>query len=166
MTGLHDLDAFVQLQLILAALTIVSHVLKTGGSFVAKIFREKDISLLYAQLRMLFSDVICTKPKSSRNSSVEAFVVCRQFSPPDEFQPELLSSLLSGATQQYDSERFSLKERRFVSFLACGDLHGWDADQSYDLEEGHEILKPTQPPTEPAYKDAIAQLKHGHNKPL
>lgn len=38
-TGLHDLDQYVQLQLILAALTVVTHVLKPGGSFVAKIFR-------------------------------------------------------------------------------------------------------------------------------
>jgi tRNA (cytidine32/guanosine34-2'-O)-methyltransferase len=38
-TGLHDLDQYVQLQLILAALTVVSHVLRPGGTFVAKIFR-------------------------------------------------------------------------------------------------------------------------------
>lgn len=162
MTGLHDLDEFVQSQLILAALTIVSYVLKPGGTFVAKVFRGRDISLLYAQLKCLFSDVICTKPKSSRNSSVEAFVVCRQFSPPDDFEPKLLSGLLAGASRQYDLEKFSLTNRRVVPFLACGDLRGWDADRSYDLEEGHQILKPTQPPTEPAYKDAIARVKHGH----
>lgn len=38
-TGLHDLDQYVQLQLILAALTVVTHVLKPGATFVAKIFR-------------------------------------------------------------------------------------------------------------------------------
>jgi hypothetical protein len=38
-TGLHDLDQYVQLQLILAALTVVTHVLKPGGTLVAKIFR-------------------------------------------------------------------------------------------------------------------------------
>lgn len=38
-TGLHDLDQYVQLQLILAALTVVTHVLKPGGTMVAKIFR-------------------------------------------------------------------------------------------------------------------------------
>ena len=49
-TGLHDMDEFVQAQLILAALTIVTHVLKPGGTFVAKVFRGKDISLLYTQV--------------------------------------------------------------------------------------------------------------------
>ena len=38
-------------QLILAALTIVCHVLRPGGTFVAKIFRGKDIALLYSQVR-------------------------------------------------------------------------------------------------------------------
>lgn len=38
-TGLHDLDQYVQLQLILAALTVVTHVLRPGATFVAKIFR-------------------------------------------------------------------------------------------------------------------------------
>lgn len=50
-TGLHDMDEFVQAQLILAALTIVTHVLKPGGTFVAKVFRGKDIGLLYSQVQ-------------------------------------------------------------------------------------------------------------------
>lgn len=49
-TGLHDMDEYVQSQLILAALVIVSRVLRPGGTFVAKVFRGKDISLLYAQV--------------------------------------------------------------------------------------------------------------------
>ena len=52
-TGLHDMDEFVQAQLILAALTIVTHVLKSGGTFVAKVFRGKDIGLLYSQVYFL-----------------------------------------------------------------------------------------------------------------
>lgn len=51
-TGLHDLDEYIQGQLILAALTIVTHVLKPGGIFVAKVFRGKDITLLYSQVRL------------------------------------------------------------------------------------------------------------------
>ena len=48
-TGLHDMDEFVQAQLILAALTIVTHVLRPGGTFVAKVFRGKEVSLLHSQ---------------------------------------------------------------------------------------------------------------------
>ena len=35
-TGLHDMDEFVQAQLILAALAIVAHVLRPGGTFVVR----------------------------------------------------------------------------------------------------------------------------------
>ncbi len=44
------MDEFVQAQLILAALTIVAHVLRPGGSFVAKVFRGKEVALLYSQV--------------------------------------------------------------------------------------------------------------------
>ncbi|XP_057281985.1 putative tRNA (cytidine(32)/guanosine(34)-2'-O)-methyltransferase, partial [Pezoporus wallicus] len=95
-TGLHDLDEYIQAQLLLAALTITTHVLKKGGTFVAKIFRGKDVTLLYAQLRLFFPSVTCAKPRSSRNSSIEAFVVCRGYSPPEGFVPSMESPLLDG----------------------------------------------------------------------
>merc|ERR1712130_378437 len=76
-TGLHDIDEYIQAQLLLAALNISTHVLRSGGTFVAKIFRGKDVSLLYSQLRLFFPSVTVAKPRSSRNSSIEAFVVCQ-----------------------------------------------------------------------------------------
>lgn len=69
-TGLHDMDEYIQAQLLLAALNITTHVLRPGGSFVAKIFRGKDITLLYTQLKIFFPKVTCSKPRSSRNSSI------------------------------------------------------------------------------------------------
>lgn len=70
-TGLHDIDEYIQAQLLLAALNITTHVLRTGGTFVAKIFRGKDVTLLYSQLRIFFPLVAIFKPRSSRNSSIE-----------------------------------------------------------------------------------------------
>lgn len=37
---------------------------------VSQIFRGKDVTLLYSQLKIFFSDVTCAKPRSSRNSSI------------------------------------------------------------------------------------------------
>jgi ABC-type Co2+ transport system permease subunit len=51
------MDEFVQGQLILAALAIVSSVLAPGGTFVAKVFRGRDVTLLYSQLKIFFPDV-------------------------------------------------------------------------------------------------------------
>lgn len=69
-TGLHDLDEYVQAQLLVAALNITTHVLAPGGDFVAKIFRGRDVSLLYAQLKIFFDSVTIAKPRASRNSSI------------------------------------------------------------------------------------------------
>lgn len=81
-TGLHDLDIYIQSQLLFSALNLALRVLKPGGKFVAKIFRGKDIDLIYAQLRCFFQSVHCAKPRSSRASSLEAFVVCEGFALP------------------------------------------------------------------------------------
>ena len=49
------MDEYIQAQLLLAAFNITSHVLEIGGSFIAKIFRGKDMSLLVAQVyRILY----------------------------------------------------------------------------------------------------------------
>ncbi|KAJ5899396.1 hypothetical protein N7495_004140 [Penicillium taxi] len=81
-TGLHDLDIYIQSQLLYAALNLAMGVLRPGGKFVAKIFRGRDVDVLYAQLRTVFERVSVSKPRSSRASSLEAFVVCEGFIPP------------------------------------------------------------------------------------
>ena len=88
-TGLHDLDIYVQSQLLFAALNLALCVLKPGGKFVAKIFRGKNVDVLYAQLKIFFEKVVVAKPRSSRASSVEAFIVCLNFQPPAGFRASL-----------------------------------------------------------------------------
>ena len=83
----NDLDCF-------QALNITTHVLRDGGNFVAKIFRGKDVQLLYSQLGLFFEKVTCCKPRSSRNSSIEAFVVCQNFHPPPGYVPTMANPLL------------------------------------------------------------------------
>merc|ERR1719288_236721 len=101
-TGLHDIDEYIQAQLLLAALNITTHVLKQGGTFVAKIFRGKDVSLLYSQLRLFFPMVTIAKPRSSRNSSIEAFVVCQGYSPPPGYIPTMANPLLDHSYTDFD----------------------------------------------------------------
>jgi tRNA (cytidine32/guanosine34-2'-O)-methyltransferase len=138
-TGLHDIDEYMQAQLLLAALNITTNTLRLGGSFVAKIFRGKDVSLLYSQLRCFFKEVTVAKPKSSRNSSIESFVVCRGFSPPTGFVPSMDALLLdhkyiSGSADDANSGALLGPSAIIVPFVACGDLSGFDADKSYPLE--------------------------------
>ena len=95
-TGMHDVDQYNQGQLMLAALNIATYVLRPGGAFVAKIFRGKDVGLLYSQLRVWFPRVAVVKPKSSRSSSIESFVVCQDFAPPPGFKPLMITPSSAG----------------------------------------------------------------------
>ncbi|CAM9323726.1 unnamed protein product [Chrysoparadoxa australica] len=153
-TGLHDIDEYIQAQLLLAALNITTHVLAPGGTFLAKIFRGRNVSLLYSQLSMFFSKVSIAKPRSSRNSSVESFVVCEGYTPPKGFTPDMLTPMLDyryGSTPPNDLVG---PGNLTVPFVACGDLSGFDADRSYPLEidgEEYQHHEPVQPPIKPAY---------------
>ena len=66
-------------------MNISTHVLSEGGTFIAKIFLGRIVVLIYRQLRLLFDRVSVAKPSSSRNSSIEAFVVCQGFKGGKEF---------------------------------------------------------------------------------
>lgn len=181
----------------------------------APVYHHHTSSAQLPRCRLLIPSAVA-KPKSSRNSSIEAFVVCRRYSPPPGFEPAQLRALLQGAWQAYGPEAqhrwaaagqpllcaqqapplggceasrlpaahgvrspASLPRplrpapspsscpaprsplmRQLVPFLACGDLDGWDADQSYDLPaQGYVSLPPVQPPTAPAYRRAVEQLR-------
>ncbi|KAI7546939.1 FtsJ-domain-containing protein, partial [Hortaea werneckii] len=116
-TGLHDLDIYVQSQLLWAALNLALCVLKPGGKFVAKIFRGKDVDLLYAQLKIVFENVTVAKPRSSRASSVEAFIVCTNFQPPRGFKASLDNPLGAGrkleeSPPHRDEQSFPIRTKR------------------------------------------------------
>uniref|UniRef100_A0A8V0X3S8 Putative tRNA (cytidine(32)/guanosine(34)-2'-O)-methyltransferase n=1 Tax=Gallus gallus TaxID=9031 RepID=A0A8V0X3S8_CHICK len=163
-TGLHDLDEYIQAQLLLAALNITTHVLKKGGTFVAKIFRGKDSPLLYSQLRLFFTDVTCAKPRSSRNSSIEAFVVCRNYSPPQGYVPTMDNPLLDPDGVLALSE-LSGPSRLIVPFVACGDLSAYDPDRTYPLqlspEQPYRYVPPPTPPIAPPYAAALRRQRGG-----
>lgn len=114
------------------------------------------------------------KPWSSRNSSIEAFVVCRGYSPPPDFEAAapVLLRMLSFKPAAGSAAEGSLGSGDDTSklcggvlpFLACGSLE-WDSDMTYDLdavEEGSdkaaERLQPVQPPLAPHYKEALEKL--------
>lgn len=131
-TGLHDIDEYIQSQLLLAALSITTHVLMPGGNFVAKIFRGKDTSLLYSQLRIFFEKVSIAKPASSRNSSIEAFVVCQNYRCPDGYIPQMINPMIDDV-QVIQKATESEVNRTLIPFVVCGDLRGFDSDMSYSL---------------------------------
>lgn len=172
-TGLHDLDEYIQAQLILSALQLTTCILRPGGTFVAKIFRGRDIDLLYSQLGYLFERVVCAKPRSSRGTSLEAFVVCLGYKPRPGWNPKLE---LDKSTEEffenadigksYTQEHLELpddEERLIPKFIACGDLNDGDSDATYTLNQSEDKrnLQPVQMPTAPPYKKALAMKRTG-----
>mmetsp|Transcript_5895 Transcript_5895/g.8628 ORF Transcript_5895/g.8628 Transcript_5895/m.8628 type:complete len:284 (+) Transcript_5895:23-874(+) len=152
-TGMHDIDEYIQAQLILAALNITTHTIRKGGTFIAKIFRGTNVTLLYTQLGMFFEKVYCAKPKSSRNSSIESFVVCIGYKAPKGYTPQMLHPILDGDYSLDDS--MNGPERTIVPFLVCGDLSAHDADINHVIEKDAISLDPVHPPTCPPYKKVI-----------
>jgi 23S rRNA methylase len=167
-TGLHDIDEYVQGQLLLSAINITTHVLCEGGTFVAKIFRGRDVGLLYTQLRILFHKVSVAKPSSSRNSSIEAFVVCQWFKGGEFFDLPLEGGFdpqISGAGGLRENDKDDIVPS-IVPFLACGDLSGYkapngveflDADMSYPLDQPY--VEPIAKPIRPPYETSIEKAK-------
>ncbi|RLV94988.1 hypothetical protein JA1_001344 [Spathaspora sp. JA1] len=170
-TGLHDLDEYIQAQLILSALQLTLCLLKPGGTFVAKIFRGRDIDLLYSQLSYLFEKVICAKPRASRGTSLEAFIVCLGYIPRPGWEPKLD---LTTSTEEFfensnigkigNLQHFELpedEERKIAKFIACGDINDVDSDATYTLDVNRLALEPVQMPTAPPYKKALEMKRRG-----
>ena len=167
-TGLHDLDIHIQYTLLVSALALALRILRPGaGKFVAKIFRGKDNSmLLYSQLRVFFGKVTIAKPRASRASSLEAFIVCEEFlGIPKGFILGDLGGSGAGIFGGIVLEREKMgsgeglkdnKDSWIPPFVACGDLSAWDdADATTHLPKDRVSLDPIQPPTAPPYKRAL-----------
>jgi tRNA (cytidine32/guanosine34-2'-O)-methyltransferase len=164
-TGLHDIDEYIQAQLLLSTLLISTHVLEKGGTIVAKIFRGRDVNLLYDQLSLCFERVSIAKPTSSRNSSIEGFVVCQGFKAGKFMNLPLdcggWSSFASSGESSASNNEINAK---VVPFISCGDLSGFDnseegfldADKSYSVKKegggGGGRVEPVQKPLRPPYE--------------
>lgn len=78
-TGLHEYDEFVQMELLKSSLNICIKILSFGGSLVVKLFRGENLSSVYKTFAIHFETLTCFKPRASRNSSTESYLVCQNF---------------------------------------------------------------------------------------
>lgn len=159
-TGLHDIDEFLQSQLLLSAMLITTNVLEKGGTMVAKIFRGPNTDFLYGQLRLLFNKVFIAKPSSSRNSSMEAFVVCQDFKAGSYANLPLdLGGYIDLREKTGDDPHADL-DTDVIPYLYCGDLSDWgkdrDADKSYPVDT---YIAPVAPPIDPPFQNSAQALK-------
>jgi tRNA (cytidine32/guanosine34-2'-O)-methyltransferase len=156
--GLHPFDEYCQSQLLLSAINITTHVLIVGGTFVAKIFRGRDVGLIYTQLKLLFESVVCAKPTASRNASIESFVVCRGFGYGQLSVDKCLDLELEGSWDELCGGVGGLRLvpgedviPSIVEFVSCSKFKEssmpsgvdfMDSDKSYPVDEAKAPLAP------------------------
>eukprot|EP00759_Apiculatamorpha_spiralis_P012894 PhF_6_TR19744/c0_g1_i1/m.28810/K14864/FTSJ1, TRM7; tRNA (cytidine32/guanosine34-2'-O)-methyltransferase len=131
-TGLHELDEYLQHELLFAAANISTCLLRPGGSFIAKMFRGKSTPLLTSKLRTFFRHVVVMKPRASRTSSMESFVVGMGFDLPSNYSPTVNVAELQS------------QPLPFIPYIVCGDMSSYDADMSYAADGPS--LDPVAPP--------------------
>ena len=86
----YNKDAYVQNELVLAALKTATEHLVAGGSFCTKVYRSTDYNALIWVFQQLFEEVQAMKPNSSRSQSSEIFIVCLKYTAPNSIDPKLL----------------------------------------------------------------------------
>ena len=122
--------------------TAVRLLAKGRGNIVAKVFRGKDIGLLVQQTERIFDQVFIAKPKCSRNSSIEGFLVGLGFKGRDAIgltseKVNLWDALTTlNHLHNFSSVYFEKEEERGkeVKFVACGKNETLDPDMNYALE--------------------------------
>ena len=135
-TGVIDVDMYMQVELIIFALVIVMKLLKKGGIFVAKMFkvgagddlekvRRENLyavksDFYYEKVKILFDNVFYFKPTSSRASSHETYLICENF----EIEDEDILKIIENATMEeifnYEELIKDEKAKNFLQFLVKG----------------------------------------------
>jgi 23S rRNA (uridine2552-2'-O)-methyltransferase len=78
-SGIHDLDHARQIELARVALASASKILRRGGSMVIKVLMGSEFNAFLKDVERSFAHVKVFKPKASRESSSEIYLICRGF---------------------------------------------------------------------------------------
>lgn len=78
-TGNRDIDHLRTSALVEEAFNFSLNILKTGGSFIAKVFQGGTEPTLFKEMKQKFASVKHFKPDSSRKESVEMYVVAQGY---------------------------------------------------------------------------------------
>jgi tRNA (cytidine32/guanosine34-2'-O)-methyltransferase len=135
-TGLIDVDMYMQVELIIFALVIVMKLLKKGGIFVAKMFKVgavddmKEIirdnlyavksDFYYEKVKILFDNIFYFKPSSSRASSHETYLICENFGIEDEEILKVIEKSTMEEIFNYEEQIKDEKTKNFLQFLVKG----------------------------------------------
>lgn len=138
-TGLHDLDEYIQTQLLTSALNISLKIGKIKSSFVGKCFRSIYTPYVINHFKKFYDNVILLKPRSSRSSSIECFIYATGMKESNEDPLSLDTEIAC----------------EYVPLVSCGT--GKDPDMTYELLE--DSIQPLSKPISPPYEEAIKERR-------
>ncbi|CAD27065.1 putative RIBOSOMAL RNA METHYLTRANSFERASE [Encephalitozoon cuniculi GB-M1] len=75
-TGIHEIDEYLQIELLKSALATSLRVSRPGSSFVGKYLRGECTPYIAGHFRKFYGGVTLLKPKASRTDSMECFLYC------------------------------------------------------------------------------------------
>jgi len=93
MSGMKTVDQARSMNLAECALSCAQRVLKSGGSFLVKIFQGEGVEAYVRELRRQFAKVQVRKPRASRDRSSETYVLARGFKPGNSEPAEMVYSV-------------------------------------------------------------------------
>jgi len=149
-TGFHDIDQYIQSQLLVAALNICTKTITHDGTFVTKIFQGSDHVFLKSQFKVFFKQVDIFKPKSSRESSVENFIVAQFYDPPAGCCLKDINTFKFFTKELIDFERIKGEDEdlkvdekveigklneNIYNYVTCGNLECYDEEVSSSEDE-------------------------------
>ncbi|MES1920279.1 AdoMet-dependent rRNA methyltransferase spb1, partial [Bonamia ostreae] len=136
-SGNWDKDSYDQVELSLYALRLACNFLNKGGSFITKVFRSKDYTAFLGSCQHFFDKVISTKPHSSRDTSAEIYVICKNFRGPKDLKSGMLDPKIvfkcdetSNKTKNvfksdkrnrsgYEKDLLTIKTANLMEFVKC-----------------------------------------------
>lgn len=103
-------------------------------------FRGRHMQVLYRQLQMMFDSVRIVKPRCSRNSSRESFVLCCGFRVDDREMSRIdFANYLWNEVEHFYQN--PTKQHEPIEFVACGPLNGLGLYQQFYLKQYTHTLK-------------------------
>lgn len=116
-TGFHEIDGYIQAQLLVAALSLCLKFSNNDAIFVGKFFKGENVSFLKSQFEFAFKNVDIVKPRSSRPTSAEHFIIGRGFKGFGNI--DFLSTF-----EKYNKD--NKENEKVYKYVTCGDLSGFD----------------------------------------
>lgn len=109
-------DVLNQNELALLAIKISVHILEKGGNFISKVFRSEFLNGILYISHCFFEKVVLFKPTSSRESSTEIYLICKNFKAPEKFDPFFFSSdyIFSFIQDKLHPKKFTSFKKTFI----------------------------------------------------